>query len=418
MKVAIIGSGIAGLSSAFHLDKAGHQCTIFEKANYFGGHTDTNQLDIDGKKINIDSGFIVFAREYYPYFHSMLDELEISSKATKMSFSANNEDSGLTYNATNLNKLFCQRKNLVSLRFYRMIFDIIRFYQSANQIINYCDNSLTTEEYFKQKRYSNTFLKNHIYPMISALWSTPTSLVKQFPIKFLVEYLSAHGMMNLWSRPSWQVLNNGSFEYINTLKHQLQNTQWHLNCGVTNVIRDNEKVLIHTTRKEPEQFDSVVMACHADQAKIILQKPSKNEAEILGAIGFEQNDITIHTDENMMPKEKLAWASWNTRVSEDLNNKCSATYWMNELQGLQCSTNVFVSLNEKRVIAKDKILSRKQYFHPTYTVESVNARKRISEINGQQRTAYAGAYWGWAFHEDGARTGYEAASLLMEKYTD
>ena len=416
MKVAIVGSGIAGMSAAYHLDKSGHACTLYEKANYFGGHTDTHRLDINGEKINIDSGFIVFAKEFYPHFSAMLDELDINSKPTMMSFSANNAQTGLIYNASNLNTLFCQRSNLLKPRFYRMIFDIIRFYQSSEKILNNVDDSVTAGDYFKQQHFSTAFQDDHIYPMISALWSTSPALVKHYPIHFLVQYMQAHGMMKLWNRPVWQVLKNGSFEYQKKLKEKLKHCAWKLNCGVTNIIRETDRVLIHSASAEPEYFDAVIVACHANQANVLLQKPSKDEKEILSAIGFESNTVTIHTDDSIMPENSLAWASWNTRVSNDLNAACSATYWMNELQGLNTSTNIFVSLNESRQINPDEILKKRHYQHPSYTVKSVAARKRLPNINGQNRTAYAGAYWGWAFHEDGARTGYEAAQLIMEKY--
>lgn len=416
MKIAIIGSGIAGLSCAYHLDSKHHQTTIFEKSNYFGGHTDTHTFNIDDKKTNIDSGFIVFAREYYPYFSKMLDALGITSKPTKMSFSVSNPKTKLVYNATNLNTLFCQRKNILNPHFYRMIFDIIRFYQFAPKVLLSDEQSMTSKEYFKKNGYSKTFQEDHIFPMIGALWSTSSSLVPHYPIDFLVEYMQTHGMMHLFNRPDWQVLKNGSFEYINALKKKLSNTHWKLHCSVTNIIRDEDRVLIHSNSAEPEYFDAVVIACHADQAKVILQKPTANERKILGDIGFEKNEVTIHTDEKIMPANPLAWASWNTNVPTKTNEACSATYWMNELQGLNTKTNIFVSLNENRRIDPDKILKKRQYHHPSYTLESVAARQKLSTINGKNRTAYAGAYWGWAFHEDGARTGYEAAQAIMDNY--
>jgi predicted NAD/FAD-binding protein len=416
MKVAIIGSGIAGLSCAYHLDKSGHETTIFEKNNYFGGHTDTHSLEIGDQTVAIDSGFIVFAREFYPNFCTMLDELGINSKPTDMSFSCSNAETNIIYSATNLDTLFAQRKNLLSISFYRMLFDLVRFYRSADAILNNVDNTLTCGEFFKQKHYSKSFQDNHIFPMISALWSTPVGLVKKYPIRYLVEYMQAHGMMKLFNRPTWQVLTNGSNEYIEKLKSHLQHSTWKLNCGVTNVIREQDRVLIHSSSSENEYFDAVVMACHSDQAKIILHKPSSTENEILSAIGFEPNEVTVHTDESIMPALKKTWASWNSHASINPAQPCTATYWMNSLQGLDIQQDVFVSLNETRNIASEKILAKRSYHHPSYTAKSVEARLRIDEINGQNRTAYAGAYWGWAFHEDGARTGLNAAKAIIENY--
>lgn len=416
MRVAIIGSGIAGLSCAYHLDKAQHETVIFEKNNYFGGHTDTHQFSIDQQTVRVDSGFIVFAREYYPYFSAMLDELNISSKPTDMSFSCVNQKRNILYSATDFNTLFCQRRNIINPRFYQMLFDIVRFYRSAESILKNCSENLNCHDYFTQHHYSQSFKENHIYPMISALWSTPVAIVKKYPIRYLVEYMQAHGMTQLTNRPIWQVLQNGSNEYVEKLSRYLKKSEWRLNCGVTNIIRENNRVLIHATRQEPEYFDAVVLACHSDQAKMLLQKPSTTEHDILSAIGFEPNEIIIHSDSNIMPKNRLAWASWNTHASDNDLLPCTATYWMNNLQGLDIDTNIFVSLNEKRNIDPEKILAKRHYHHPSYTVAGVQARKRLNEINGVNRTAYAGAYWGWAFHEDGARTGYQAAQVLMEQY--
>ena len=420
MKIAIIGSGISGLSSAYHLDSE-HQVVVYEKNNYLGGHTDTHDIDIDGSATRIDSGFIIFCPELYPNFSAMLDDLGVRSKPTDMSFGVYNQQKNLQYNATNLNSLFCQRRNLFNPQMYRMIVDIVRFYITAKQRIDADDTTMSIDEFLNKHHYSDTFREDHFFPMIGALWSIPPRIVSQFPIRYLVEFLDAHGLMKLWRRPQWRVLENGSNSYIQALKKRLNNTEFRVNCGVTNVIRDVDKVLIHSASAAPEIFDAVIFAVHSDQAKMLLQKPSAAENEILGNIPFQSNDIVVHSDESVMPPVKSAWSSWNvhfdaSQPGERTINHYNACYWMNSLQGLTIKTNIFVSLNEKRPIDPNKILKKRVYHHPTYSKSSLQARRRLPEINGQNRTFYVGAFWAWAFHEDGARSAVEAVALLNQAF--
>ncbi len=391
---------------------------VYEKNNYLGGHTDTHSLNIAGQTINIDSGFIVFTRAQYPCFSAMLDDLGIASKPTNMSFSVVNENSGTHYNATDLNRLFCQRSNLIKPRFYQMIADIIRFYKSAPAVLKSTDELTTVKAYLQQHRYSTVFMRDHLFPMIGALWSAAPATVEQFPIRYLVEYMHSHGMMNLWKRPQWRTLTNGSNEYVARLKTSLGNTEFRVNCGVSNVIRETDRVLIHANSCEPEYFDAVIFANHSDQARMLLQKPSKDENEILSAIPFQKNDIIIHTDPTIMPDNRRAWASWNARVTATQQAHCCATYWMNSLQGLTLDQDVFVSLNENQPIEQSKVLHKRTYHHPVYTASSVAARRKLTLINGKNRSFYVGAYWGWGFHEDGACSAVEAVSLLKNTLSE
>lgn len=417
-KVAIIGAGISGLSTAYHLHQ---ECavTVFEKQPFPGGHTDTHELEIDGRPLRVDSGFIIFCPEYYPHFFAMLQDLGVAYQPTDMSFSAHNKQSGLVYNATSLNKLFCQRRNLLSPRFYRMLIDLLRFYSRSTDVLNSQDQTTTVEAFLTQHGYSEAFWHDHLLPMMSALWSSPPERVAQFPIRHLVEFFKAHGLLKVVGRPQWMVVKNGSKSYVEALQQRL-NVNWRLGCTISSVTRNESGIQVHSdSHAEPEEFDLVVFATHSDQALKLLAAPSQAETEILGAIPFEHNHVVVHTDESLLHPNRQSWASWNTEVPNnvepDSQYKCTANYWMNALQSLPGPTNVFTTLNSNNRIQADKILVERHYTHPVFTAASVAAQKRKPEIDGQQHTYYVGAYWGWGFHEDGARTAFQISKKIKER---
>ena len=417
-RVAIIGAGISGLCSAFHLHEE-FDVTVYEKENYFGGHTDTHALSIEGKTVNVDSGFIVFCKAFYPNFSAMLDELGVQSQPTVMSFSARNHQSGVIYNATSLNKLFCQRKNLLRPSFYRMLLDLIRFYSQAVKVLDSDDHQTSVKEYLDKHNYSRAFTDDHLFPMISALWSATPERVAQFPIRHLVEFLHKHGMMKLINRPEWLVVKDGSKSYVDAL-HQQLSCRWKIESPVSQVKRFDNRVEITTIDQQTETYDAVIIATHSDQALQILDQPTDDEKSILGRIKYEKNHVVVHTDESIMDPNKQSWASWNTEVPHSLDSItqkcCTANYWMNLLQNLPIKTNVFATLNSHHRINKDKILQERTYAHPIFTAESVAAQKQKAVINGQQNTYFVGAYWGWGFHEDGARSAYEAVQLIRRDH--
>lgn len=412
-RIAIVGAGISGLSTAFHLHKE-YEITVFEKENYFGGHTDTHELTIDSENVRIDSGFIIFCPEYYPNFCSMLEQLKVEHQNTDMSFSAYNRMSGIVYNATNPNKLFCQRSNLFNRKFYRMIFDILRFYHTARNVLKSNDKKTTVSEYLQQKKYSQAFIDDHLLPMISALWSATPERVADFPIYHLVDFFSRHGLMQILNRPQWKVLKNGSDSYVKALRKQLDVT-WKSGSAVTSISR-TDKVSIATELGDSEQFDAVVLALHADQALSILADPTNEERDILSKIPFEKNHVVVHTDESIMHPNRQSWASWNTEVPNDFDQNtqrvCTANYWMNSLQNLSLKSNVFTSLNSHYKIDHSKILIERIYYHPIFTASSVAAQQKKHQIDGQHATFYTGAYWGWGFHEDGARSAADISQLI------
>ncbi|GAA6137625.1 FAD-dependent oxidoreductase [Arenicella sp. 4NH20-0111] len=418
-RVAIIGAGVSGLSSAYHLHED-HDVTVFEKADYVGGHTDTHHFEIDGNEVRVDSGFIIFCPQYYPHFSTMLENLGVESQPTDMSFSARNDDTGLLYNSTNPNKLFCDRRNLFRPRFWRMIYDILRFYRQSTEVLedNY-SRSESVSEYLNANNYSRSFKHDHLLPMISALWSTNTTQVEKFPIRHLVDFFSRHGLMKIIGRPQWKVIKNGSSSYVEALLSHLK-CNFLIGDAVTRVERTDNDVKIHTDSGGMYEFDAVILATHADVSLALLDNPTEAEADILGSILFERNHVVVHTDESIMSTNRQSWASWNTEVptvgNENSLNCCTANYWMNSLQRLPISTNVFTTLNGYKKISRASILTERHYSHPIFTAKSVSAQSRLPEINGGQNTYYVGAYWGWGFHEDGAKSAFESCKRLRKDF--
>lgn len=409
MRIAVVGSGIAGLAAAWYLQKS-HEVTLFEAADYLGGHTHTHDIELGGSSYRVDTGFIVHNPVHYPLLHRLFEELRVASQPTTMSFSVHNPGTGLEYNATTLDSLFCQRRNLVSPRFLRMVRDLLRFYRETPAVLDAPAPGPTLGEYLAQHRYGDAFRDEHIVPMASALWSAPPAAILSFPMQYLVHFLANHQMLQTADRPQWQVVRNGSNTYVEAMRRD-----WHVServgCAVTAVRREADRVVVSADGADLA-FDHVVLACHADQALRMLRDPSHREHEILGAIRFGNNATTLHTDASVMPRDPKAWAAWNVQVGPTASHACNVTYCMNLLQGLSSPEPLLVSLNQDASIDPAKVLRRMAYAHPTYDAASVAARARKAEIQGQRRTWYAGAYWGWGFHEDGMRSAVEIARSL------
>lgn len=409
MKIAVIGSGISGVYAAHYLSQQ-HQVTVFEANPYLGGHTDTHNIVLEEQNYPVDTGFIVFNEHNYHFFCQFLRDLGVTSQPSDMSFSVVNALTGLEYNATTMDKLFCQRQNLLRPRFYRMVMDILRFYREAPALLNSTDDALTLGDYLQNNRYSEAFIDDHILPMGSALWSGPAELVKQFPARYFVSFMANHQMLKTSDRPEWRTIVGGSSTYIQAFQRSFQG-ELRLNSPVSAVSRNSYGVTVKTTSDE-QQFDRVIFACHSDQALRLLAEPTQSEVEILGAMTFQENEVVLHTDANLMPKHPKAWASWNALKLSENQSRCTVTYYMNLLQNLSAPEPLLVTLNCTDRIDPAKILQTRIYHHPVYTINSLAAQKRREEINGQNSTYYTGAYWGWGFHEDGAKSAQEVIELI------
>jgi len=409
MRIAVVGSGIAGLASAWLLSRR-HDVTLFESGSYFGGHTHTHDVQQHGRRYRIDSGFIVHNRSHYPLLTRMFDQLGVASQPTTMSFSVHSQASGLEYNATTLNTLFCQRRNLCSPRFIGMVRDLMRFYRQAPALLDLPGEGPTLGDYLLEHRYGAAFRDEHLVPMASALWSSPAAQILGFPARYLVQFMANHQMLQMSDRPQWRVVRSGSSTYVQAMRERWT-VRERLQCAVRSIRRNAEGVEI-TSPAGMEHFDHVVLACHSDQALALLEDADDGEASILGAIAYQANDTVLHTDASVLPKQRKAWAAWNAWLPRDPDEACTVSYCMNLLQGIESAEPFVVTLNRTAAIEPDKILARMQYHHPVYSHAAVAAQRRKPVIQGRRHTWFAGAYWGWGFHEDGMRSAVEVATAL------
>jgi uncharacterized protein len=405
LKVAIIGSGIAGNTIAYRLHKK-HDITLFESQGHIGGHSHTHHIQHEGQDINVDTGFIVFNDRTYPNFMALLKELNVAWQPSSMSFSVRCEETGLEYNGTTLNSLFAQRLNLLRPSFHKMILDILRFNKTSLELLEN-QSEIKLGEYLKLGGYSKQFIDYYIIPMGSAIWSTDTKQTLDFPARFLVRFFHNHGMLSIDDRPNWMTIAGGSANYVTELTRPFSKSIC-LNSPVESVRRLKSSVRITPKNGTEEVFDYVFFACHSDQALQILTDSTLPEREVLGKINYQANTILLHYDQRLMPKKKLAWAAWNYHVTNPPPERVAVTYDMNILQGIRSEEHLLVTLNHIHDIDPKKIIKRIEYMHPVYTSESVSAQSRHAEISGVNRTGFAGAYWGNGFHEDGVVSALEA----------
>ncbi len=411
MRIAIIGSGIAGNTIAYHLQRE-HDITVFEAGSHIGGHTHTHDIELDDRRHAVDTGFIVFNDRTYPNFIALLDELGVAWQPSHMSFSVRCEKTGLEYNGTNLNALFAQRRNLLRPAFYRMIQDILRFNRQALELLAE-GPEIRLGDYLAQNGYGQDFIDYYIIPMGSAIWSTEARQMLQFPARFFVRFFHHHGMLTVNDRPQWRVIRGGSASYVEALTAGFRD-RIRLNTPVAEVRRLKRSVRVKPVGGVEESFDWVFFACHSDQALAMLNDPSAAEREVRGAIPYQENSIYLHTDRSLLPKRKLAWAAWNYHVTAKPLDRVAVTYNMNILQGLDAREQILVTLNHTDHINPAKVIKRLTYHHPVYTTDGTLAQARHGEISGINRTAYCGAYWRNGFHEDGVVSALAALRHFRE----
>lgn len=414
MRIAVIGSGISGLASAWLLSRQ-HEVVLFEADDYLGGHTHTHDLELHGRRYVVDSGFIVHNPAHYPLLTRLFDELGVHSRPTTMSFSVRNDASGLEYNAATLDSLFCQRRNLVSPRFLGMLRDLVRFYRIAPALLDEPGEGPSLGDYLGQHRFGAAFRDEHLVPMASALWSSPAQRILSFPARYLVQFMANHQMLQLAGRPQWRVVQGGSRTYVDALR-----ARWSVDARLATAVRwvrrDADGVEVRVA-DGIERFDQVVVACHSDQALALLADADARERDILGAITYQANDTVLHTDASVLPRNRKAWAAWNAHLPRDASEPCTVSYCMNLLQGIDAPEAFVVSLNRSAAIDPEKVLRRMRYQHPLYTHAAVAAQQRKHEIQGRRRTWFAGAYWGWGFHEDGMRSAVDVAQSLGVRWS-
>jgi predicted NAD/FAD-binding protein len=401
-KIAIIGGGISGLVAAYVLGRR-YEVRLFEAEKRLGGHTRTETVHLEDQTFEVDTGFIVFNEPNYPGFCRLLGQLGVESRPTEMSFSVSCPRTGLEYAGHTLNTLFAQRSNLWNGAFLRMLADLLRFNRRAKAVARGGGGEGSLGDFLAAEGFSDALADWYVLPMGASLWSASRQAMRDFPLGLFVRFLDNHALLDLWGRPRWRTIRGGSQRYVERLQAQLGDR---VQAGrpVASVSRSASGVELRFPDQEAERFDAVVMALHSDQALALLTEPTPSESEILGALPYEANDILLHTDASVLPKNRRAWASWNYRLGEAAQQPATVTYNMNILQGLRSREVFCVTLNQRQAVDPRRILRRLRFDHPRYTLAGDQARARRGEIQGRDRTYFCGAYWGNGFHEDGVQS--------------
>jgi predicted NAD/FAD-binding protein len=402
-KIAIIGSGISGLTAAYYLHKNYDIC-LYEADSRLGGHTATKEIHVDGKDYLIDTGFIVFNDWTYPNFIKLLNELGVESQPTEMGFSVFNPEANFEYAGTNLSTLFAQKRNLLSLSHWKMLRDIVRFNKEAIADLeaNRLAHNETLGTYLQRKNYSEAFTTRYLIPMGSAIWSATQRAMLAFPLEFFIRFFKNHGLLNVVNRPQWRVIKGGSYAYITPLIKNFKD-KIKLNSPVARIIRTETGVTV-ISNGEAAYFDEVIIACHSDQALTMLGDASDDERVVLGSIPYQKNSVVMHTDTRLLPSRKSTWSSWNYLLNGENQNPPILTYSMNILQTIESETEFCVTLNAKNNIDCNKILGEYEYAHPVFSQATAQAQTAWPLINGVNRTWFCGAYWFNGFHEDGVNS--------------
>ena len=409
--VAVIGSGVSGLTAAYLLGRT-HDVTLFEADDRLGGHAHTHDLtDSFGSDHSVDSGFIVHNDRTYPWLRKLFAELEVQVRPTEMSMSVRCDGCGLEYaGGRGLRGILAQPHRLVDPQFVKMLVRVLRFHRRATAFLRATDDGdLTTYgEFLEREGFSAHFVAHYAVPVVACVWSSGRGSALHYPARYLFQFLDNHGMLRVTGSPQWYTVVGGSRTYVERLASRLADVR--RSHGVTGILRRPDGVEIRDATGQVTRVDRVVIATHADQALKVLTDPSDQEVQTLKAFGYSHNETVLHTDASMLPQATAARASWNYRMSSctSPDEPTVVTYWMNRLQGLSSPDDYLVTLNARERVDPGAVLAVMDYEHPIYTPVAVAAQSRLGDL-ATDRTAYAGAYHGWGFHEDGCRSGVEAA---------
>jgi predicted NAD/FAD-binding protein len=413
-KIAVVGTGIAGMSAAWLLNQ-GHRVTVYEKNQRVGGHSNTVDANIETGTIPVDTGFIVYNELNYPNLTALFEHLKVPTKDSEMSFAASLGGGEFEYAGTDLNGLLGQRSNIVRPRFWSMMRDLLRFYREAPSFLNdTACSDLSLGEYLAREKYGREFIRDHLLPMGAAIWSTTAAEMAAYPAEAFIRFFVSHGLLNITDRPQWRTVDGGSRAYVERL------TADYRSCiqygGVRSICRMDDKVCVTDHQGVQTDYDHVVIATHADEALSLLSDPSETEKALLGAWQYTDNRAVLHTDRSLMPKRSRVWSSWNfigdAGASEDEESALCVTYWMNRLQSLDPGSPLFVTLNPVHEPAPDKILCEFDYTHPFFDHAALSSQERLWSLQGQRRTWFCGSYFGYGFHEDALQSGLAVAEQL------
>ena len=410
MKLAIIGSGISGLSAAYYLSK-NHKVDLFEKEDHFGGHSHTIDIKIQDNVIPVDIGFIVFNKKTYPNLINFFEENNIAIEKSNMSFSVSVRDSEIEYCGKGISGIFSNKLNLLNIKFLKMFFTIIDFYKKSENK-NFINENITLGKYLEKLNVSDYFIKFHIIPMVSAIWSMPPYEAKQMPLSFFLKFFQNHGLFKLKNRPQWFTVSNRSRTYVDKILSNISG-EYYKNYNINKIKRIQSGVQVYYGDKnEYFTYDKVVLATHADQALSMIEDPDEIEKKILSNFKYKTNEAVIHEDINYMPKNNKAWCSWNSSIESENSEQNSITYWLNLLQNLNISKNIFLTLNPYMKIPEEKIIRRVQFTHPYFDQKAINSQKDLHLIQNKNNILFCGSYFGYGFHEDGIKSSLDMMNYI------
>lgn len=413
-RLAVIGGGIAGLGAAWLLRNR-YDVTVFERERHIGGHSNTIEVDENGRRVPIDTGFMVFNKVTYPYLVRLFDELRVPIKPTEMSFSVRNDELDIEYNGMGFNRVFAQRANLVRPRFLKLLAQIMRFFRVANASLN--DESLekmSLDEFVRRHRLGDDFLRLYLVPMSASIWSITPGGALDFPAATLVRFFHNHGFLGVTTHHPWFTVDGGSREYVKRMLADLPRT--HASSPVASVETGADQATVRTEDGVSHAFDRVILAAHANESLALLQSPTPLQEKLLSAFRYQANETLLHTDATVMPQRKLAWAAWNYRMEPSGEGERPSThYYMNRLQGVSDRENYFVSLNYADRIDPEKVLWRTNYTHPIFDRGALVAQHHLPSINAEspdQRVFFCGSYFRYGFHEDALASGVQCAHAV------
>ncbi len=411
MKIAIIGSGISGLSSALLLSQK-HNITLFEIDKRFGGHANTVDITHKQNLISVDTGFIVYNKLNYPNLIGFFDFLKIETINSDMSFAVSARDGQLEYSGS-ITGIFAQKRNLLNIKFYKMLKDIIVFFMFGYKYAFQVKENESLGEYVKRCKFSEEFVNDHLIPMSSAIWSCPEKEILNFPAKTLLTFFKNHQLINFIFRPKWRTVKGGSRQYVNKVVEKIKKNKKNkfvLNSKIKSIFSKNNKIEINLEKKT-EIFDKVIMATHPDQTIRLIKNLDEQSTDILSKFKYQKNTVYLHSDKNLMPKNKKTWSSWNY-ISSKKEEKSSVTYWMNLLQKINNSLDIFVSLNPYIIPSKSLTYKKIIYEHPIFNSKTNEAQSKMIEIQGKNNIFYAGAWLKYGFHEDGIASAVNISKTL------
>jgi hypothetical protein len=415
MRIAVVGGGVAGLVAASLLHDE-HDVTLYESEFRLGGHAHTVDVATESGDWSIDTGFVVFNDRTYPLFRRFLARLGVPSQDTDMSLSVSDARTGIEYKGSrSVSGVFAQRRNVARPTFLRMLADIPRFNRAAAAELARLgshDEGESFGEFLARHRFSDAFVRLHVVPLAAAIWSVPMRLMLEVPARFVLQFLDNHGVLGLRGRPQWMTVPGGASRYVDVVEAKLAD-QTRAGTPVTAVRRFDDHVVVEREGVDPERHDAVVMATHSDVTlRLLGDGATAAEREVLGAIGYQPNDVVLHTDVRLLPRNPRAWASWNCflPVDHDGDEPLPVTYDMNRLQRIDAPERFCVTLNRFDDIDPAKVIARMTYAHPHFTAGALAAQARHHELNGARRTWFCGAYWGKGFHEDGVRSALAVCS--------